>query len=285
MQIKETLQWGYEKLMLLSDSARLDAEILLAHVLSKPATFLLANDDKNIGLKSLERYKELIEKREKGIPVAYLTNHKEFFFLDFFVDENVLIPRPDTEILVESVIGYLNKLRNSIFDFKFSKFLLLDVGTGSGCIPISVLKNVDGITAIAADISKNALKVATKNVRKHMLESRVRLAQSNLLKNIPDDFINGRKVILTANLPYIPNGFKVNRELKYEPSISLYGGDDGLDVYNKLMQEIRGIKPVAMFLELFDSQIPAIETKLTDYRIKNIQDMSGKARLLVLEKI
>lgn len=285
MQIKEVLQWGYEKLNSTSDSARLDAEVILAYVLNKPVTFLLAHDDKNIGLKNLEKYKKLIEKRKKGIPVAYLTNRKEFFFLDFFVDEHVLIPRPDTEILVESVIEYLNKLRGSIFDFRFSKFLLLDVGTGSGCIPISVLKNVEGITAIAADVCKNALKVAAKNVKKHGLESRIKLIQSDLLKSIPEKPIKDKKVILTANLPYIPNGFKVSRELKYEPQISLYGGDDGMDIYSKLMEQVRSIKPIAMFLELFDSQIPAVEKRLTDYRIKHIQDMSGKARLLAIEKI
>ena len=285
MQIKELLNWGYESLTSTSNSARLDAEVLLAHDLKKPVTFLLSHNNKKVSLNTLRRYKVLIERRKKGEPVAYLTGKKEFFFLDFTVDQNVLVPRPDTEILVECLIKYLNKLKTSIFDFRFSKFILLDIGTGSGCIPISVLKNVDGLSAIATDISKEALDITKKNIKKHNLTSRIQLIQSDLLINVPYDLLKDKKVIMSANLPYIPTELKVGQDLKYEPPISLYGGEDGADVYRKLLDQIRSIRPIAMFFELFESQIPEIERKIPDYRIKHIEDMSGEARVLVMEKM
>ena len=268
-----------------SSSARFDAEVLLAHDLNKPVTFLLTHDNKKISLNTMKRYKVLIERRKKGEPVAYLTGKKEFFFLDFSVDNSVLVPRPDTEVLVESLIKYLNGLKTSLFDFRFSKYVLLDIGTGSGCIPVSVLKNIDGLSAIATDVSKDALETAKKNIKKHNLTSRIQLIQSDLLRDIPYDLLKDKKVILSANLPYIPNDLKVKPDLKHEPSTSLYGGDDGVDIYRKLLDQIRSIRPIVMFFELFESQIPEIERKLPDYRIKHIGDMSGNARALVMEKM
>ena len=281
MQIREALKWGHETLLLTSNSARLDAEVLLAHVLKKPTTFLLSHDEQKISSIKLWQYKRLINKRKKGIPVAYLTGHKEFFFLDFHVNRHVLVPRPDTEILVEAVIEYFHKLRTPN-----SKLLtiLLDIGTGSACIPISILKNVKGIKAIGTDISKKALKTAKKNIKKHKLQSRITLIKSDLLENVPLKLLEGHDVIVTANLPYIPTQFQVSPELKYEPPISLYGGKDGMDVYKRLTEELKKIKPKAIFFELFEHQIAVLKTKLPKYRLKYVKDMSGEARTLVMER-
>jgi len=280
MQIKQVLKWGHEKLLLTSDSARLDAEILLAHVLNQSATFLLTHDDTEIGFFKLWGYKRLIAKRKNGLPIAYLTGHKEFFFLDFEVNKHVLVPRPDTEILVECVIEYIQQL--SMINSQLP--ILLDVGTGSGCIPISILKNVEGLTAIATDVSEKALQVAKKNVKKHKLQSRIQLIKSDLLKEVPIFLFKDKEVILTANLPYIPKDLQVNPELKYEPQISLYGGDDGLDIYKKLVDQITDIKPKAIFFELFESQIAILKMNLPNYRLNYVKNMSGSARVLVMER-
>lgn len=280
MQIKEALKWGHETLLLSSDSARLDAEVLLAHVLKKPATFLLAHDEQKICSIKWWFFRRLISKRKKGMPIAYLTGHKEFYFLDFEVNKNVLVPRPDTEILVEAVISYLNDQSPMTNDQ-----LLLDVGTGSGCIPVSVCKNVKGLMAIATDVSSAALRVAKRNVKKHKLTSRITLILSDLLKNIPPEWFEDCEIIVTANLPYIPVDFQVSPELKYEPSISLYGGVDGMDVYRRLIEQLEEIKPRAIFFELFESQIAILKTKLPDYRLKYVKDMSGEARVLVMERV
>ncbi len=316
MTIKEALKWGHETLLITSDSARLDAEVLLAHVLKKPITFLLAHDEQKICSSfgsaqddkfgfarndkfrplffPLWRYKRLIHKRKKGIPVAYLIGHKEFFFLDFVINRHVLVPRPDTETLVDCVISYLKSeirifeiRKNSKSKISNSKqirnVILLDVGTGSGCIPISVCKNADGLKAIATDVSRRALKTAQQNVKKHKLKSRITLIRSDLLKKVPSDLFKGHEVIVTANLPYIPIDFQVSPELKYEPSVSLYGGGDGMHVYRRLAEQLKEIKPRAIFFELFESQIAIIKTKLPDYKLKYVKDMSGEARVLAME--
>ena len=281
MQIKEALKWGHEQLLLASSTARLDAEILLSHILKKPTTFLLSHDEHKICSLKLWLYKRLIRKRKQGMPVAYLTGHKEFYFLDFDVNQNVLIPRPDTEILVECVIEYI---RNSGGATPSSRLLLLDIGTGSACIPISVCKNVDGLTAVATDISRKALKVARKNINKHGLNNRIKLIHSDLLKNVTSQLFEGRKVIVTANLPYIPTNYQISLELKYEPQISLFGGEDGLDLYKKIVQQLTTIKPKAIFFELFEDQIAILKTHMPDYKLKYIKNMSGKARVLVMER-
>ena len=202
MQIKEALKWGHEQLFLSSSSARLDAEILLSHILKKPTTFLLAHDEQKlcsflhfsrndkfkITFFPLWRYKRLIRKRKEGMPVAYLTGHKEFYFLDFEVNRNVLVPRPDTETMVECVIEYI-KQRNDETMTRRNDIILLDIGTGSGCIPISVCKNVDGLTAVATDISRKALKVARKNIKKHNLINRIQLIHSDLLENVNTELL------------------------------------------------------------------------------------------------
>ena len=280
MQIREALKWGHETLLLTSNSARLDAEVLLSYVLKKPTTFLLSHDEQKISSIKFWQYKRLIHKRKKGIPVAYLTKHKEFFFLDFKVNRHVLVPRPDTEILVDSVISYLkSEIRNPK-----SEMVLLDIGTGSACIPISVLKNVKGIKAIATDVCWKALRVARKNIKKHKLASRITLIKSDLLEKVPLKLLEGHEVIVTANLPYIPTQFQVSPELKYEPPISLYGGKDGMDVYKRLVGQLKDIKPRAIFFELFEHQIAVLKTKLPDYRLKYVKNMSGEARALMMER-
>ncbi len=282
MQIKQALKWGNETLLLTSESARLDAEVLMAYVLKKPAVFLMTHDNEEVGFFDMWKYKRLISKRKKGMPVTYLTGHKEFFFLDFDINRHVLVPRPDTETLVECVINYLH---NSKLSTPNSQLILLDIGTGSACIPISILKNIEDVRAIATDISENALKVAKKNIKKHKLQSRIQLIKSDLLKDVPLDSFIDKEVILTANMPYIPKDYQVNPELKYEPQISLYGGDDGMDIYKKLVDQIQDIKPIAIFFELFDDQIAILKTRLPDYRLKYVKNMSGVARALVMERV
>lgn len=281
MQIKEALRWGHEELLLTSESARLDAEVLLSHILKKPTTFLLAHDEEEIGFFPLWKYRRFISKRKEGIPVAYLTGRKEFFFLDLEVNKHVLVPRPDTEILVEAVIEYLKQLRKTNYELRIS---LLDVGTGSGCIPIAVLSQADGIRAVATDISSKALKVAKRNVSKHHFRSRIKLIKSDLLKNVSKRLFSGHEVVVTANLPYLPQKMEVMPDLQFEPSISLYGGDDGMEVYRRLIDQLSELKPKAIFLELFESQIAVLKTHLPDYKLKYVKNMSGQARVLVMER-
>ena len=283
MTVKDILMWAHEHLLLSSDSARLDAEILLSYVLKKPTTFLLAHDDSEIGFWKARRFKKLIEKRKEGVPVAYLTGCREFYGLDFKVNKHVLVPRPDTEILVDHVISYLR--RNDEMTKRRNGFLLFDIGTGSACIPISVLKNIPDIKSIATEICGSAMKVAKRNIAKHKLKSRIKLIKSDLLKNVPVGLLKDHEIILTANLPYIPKQFQVDPSTKFEPDVALYGGEDGLDIYKRLIEQLEemGIKPKAMFFELFEFQIAVLCEHMPDYELKYAKNMTGDARCLHLE--
>jgi len=282
VKIKEILHWGHEQLVLTSESARLDAEVLLAHVLKKPLTFLLAHDETEIGYFALRKYHRLIRQRKEGMPVAYLTGHREFYGLDFEVNKHVLVPRPDTETLVECVIDYIK--RNDETTKRRNDILLLDVGTGSACIPISILKNVPDLRAVATEISGSAMGVAKRNIKKHGLSGRIKLFSSDLLKSVPRELFEDREVVVTANLPYIPKQFAVHPSTKFEPGIALYGGDDGLDIYKRLVDELRDINPRAMFFECFEFQVATLADKIRGYELKTVRDMSGKAKMMMLER-
>jgi len=301
--IKELLEWGTRNLIAF-DSARLDAELLLAHVLKKPATFLLAHDETEVNWWQKWRYRRLIEKRKTGFPIAYMLGNKEFYFLDFEVNDSVLIPRPDTEILVENVINYILKLEtrnsparpnghsgrkletpSSQLQAPSSQLLLLDVGTGSACIPISVLKNVEGLKAVVTDLSSKALSVARRNIKKHGLESRIEVYRSNLLESVPYSVFRGKEIVLTANLPYIPDSMQVMPETEFEPDMALYGGDEGVDLYQKLLDQVLVIKPKAIFLECFEFQLAVLGAHLPEYEVKYSKPLAGEARMLMLESI
>jgi len=282
MTVKEILKWGHEQLIPTSESARLDAELLLAYVLREPVTFLLAHDDEKVCYFTLRRYRHLISQRKDGMPVAYITGHKEFYGLDFEVNKNVMVPRPDTEILVERVIDYIDSLDTSTP--RHLDTLLLDIGTGSACIPIAVLKNVDGIKAVATEISGSAMRTAKHNIKKHGMKSRIKLIKSDLLKNVPGRLFHGKEVIVTANLPYIPKQFAIHPSTKFEPDIALYGGEDGLDIYKRLIEQLDEIKPRAIFFELFEFQAAVLGAKMPDYEVKFTESLTGEARVLMMEK-
>ncbi|MBI5422369.1 peptide chain release factor N(5)-glutamine methyltransferase, partial [Candidatus Peregrinibacteria bacterium] len=219
MMIQEAILWGYEQLTPTSDSPRVDAELLLAHVLKKSTTFLFTHEKERLDRSRCWplnewHFRRLIQKRKRGVPVAYLVGHKEFYALDFKVNHSVLVPRPDTEILAECVIEYVRGLRSQNSGLSL---LLVDVGTGSGCIPISVLKNVPGLNAVATDISRSALSVAKENAKRHSVSRRIRFFKSDLLNQVPAEILKGHAVILTANLPYLPDKMEVKPELGFEP--------------------------------------------------------------------
>jgi release factor glutamine methyltransferase len=272
MTIKNLVNYGYRQLIQF-DSARLDAELLLAHVLDKPVTFILAHNEEAVGLLKEWRYRWLVARRKKGIPVAYLRGHREFYGLEFRVNRHVLVPRPDTEALVEAVIGYIKP-----------DDLLLGVGTGAACIPISVLKHVVGVSAIATDISSSALRVAMANAVRHDVSARIRFIGSNLLQNVDAELFEGREVVVTANLPYVPKDFTVNIETRFEPQIALYGGEDGMDIYRKLLKELLPIRPKAMFFECFDFQKAVLAEHAPGYRLRHIKNASGGAQVIILER-
>ena len=225
MTIKQTLAKG--TIMLKSnniESPKLKARLLLQYVLKKSRQYLIVYDNEEVGKKEQWEYFVNIEKLTKGVPLQHITHTQEFMKMDFYVDENVLIPRPDTEILVEEVIKIAQKI---------DKPKILDLCTGSGAIAISIAKNVPSAEVYAVDISENALEIATKNA--HRLEANVKFIKSNLFK----DLKNMKFDIIVSNPPYIKKEDIqfLSNEVQKEPQIALDGGYDGLDFYRKITKQ------------------------------------------------
>ena len=213
--------------------ARLDAQVLLSHILQTRRSFLYTYPEHMITSKQELQYLALIERRSRGEPVAYLTGHKEFYGLDFLVDHRVLIPRPETELLVEAALDACRKM----FDAGCTP-IIADIGTGSGAIPVTLAVFEPRLPYLyASDISADALDVAQLNCQQHHVEERIRLLQGNLLIPLPEPVD-----ILTANLPYI--GTEESAEIPldvraYEPHLALFSGLFGLDLMLRFFQELQ----------------------------------------------
>ena len=261
--------------------SRLDAEVLLAHILDKPREWLFTHSDSEVSMSKLAKFHEFEEKRTAGKSVAAIIGQKEFFGLDFFVDENVLIPRPETEILVEEVI---NTLTHHLSGGLTKNVNLLDVGTGSGAIAIAVKKNLPACRVAASDISKEALAVARKNAVNIGVE--VEFIESDLLGEI-----SGKFDVLAANLPYVPEGStEIQKSVAdFEPRKALFAGVDGLDLIRKLLLQIAELpkRPKFVLLEFGGGEQVEVLKKLAEEllpasKIEFIRDLAGHRRVLKL---
>lgn len=262
-------------------SARLDGEVLLSHVLDKNRIYCYTHYDEPLTKDELARYKECVLKRANGFTVAVITGFKEFMGLKFSVDSNVLIPRPDTEILVEKVLD-LFKGR--------SHYNILDMCTGPGTILLSILAYDDNAMGIGVDISLEALNIAQKNVNNLKLENRVQLYKSNLFESL--NVLENKFDIITSNPPYIPtNDIKtLSIEVKNEPIKALDGGEDGLYFYPLIINNgYRYLKVNGyMALELGINQAEAVAklaAKHGGYEIVEFwHDLAGIKRHILLKK-
>ena len=209
------------------DSPRLDAEILLAHVLGWRRLSLYVDAEKVLPLESILKFNELITRRLEKIPVAYLTGAKDFMGLTFAVNENVLIPRPETELLTEGVGEFLRGLGG--------KVTFADLGTGSGAIAISILKFVKSARSCAVDVSAAALEVAKFNASKFHVEDRIEFFCGDLFAPLEGKTFNA----VVSNPPYIPSGEleTLQAEVKSEPQLALDGGADGLNFYRRIISD------------------------------------------------
>ena len=208
---------------------QLDAEILLSKLMNEKRERLIINSDKNVSNEIINNYNTLLERRSKKEPIAYIINHREFWSKDFYVNKHTLIPRPETELLCENVI----KL------FKDKEFNFLDIGTGTGCILLSILSELKKAKGIGIDVSKKAIDVAKKNSINFNLEDRAKF----IVK--PFNKIYGYKFdLIVSNPPYIKSiDIKNLKEdvRKFEPKLALDGGKEGLDVIKKVIYKSKTI--------------------------------------------
>jgi release factor glutamine methyltransferase len=234
------------------DSPRLDAELLLAHALGLGRAQLYARWEHRLSDEQQRVYLGLVQRRVQREPLAYIVGHKEFFGLEFEVDQNVLIPRPETELLVEQAIRIAHQIAPD-GDLKIA-----DVGTGSGAIAVSLAIALSDATVDAVDRSVEALAVAARNCRRHGVDSRVRLLRGHLLLALPEPVD-----IVVANLPYISRSefAIVAPEIRlFEPVEALDGGEEGLDLIRRLLEQaVRQPKPPrVILLEIGSTQGEAV---------------------------
>ena len=206
------------------NTAKLDAEILMAKALKKDRKYIILNNKEDLDDKNLKYFNQLIKERANSKPIAYLTNKKYFWNNEFFVNKHTLIPRPDTEILVEQVLK-LTKQKN--------KINILDIGVGSGCIILSVLKERKNFFGTGIDISKNALEICKINAKRLKVDKRIKLYKTNI-----DKFEEGNYDLIISNPPYIKKfvlKYLESDVIKFEPKLALDGGIDGLSEIRKVI--------------------------------------------------
>ena len=277
MTIKQTLAKG--TIILKSnniDSPKLKARLLLQYVLKKTRQYLIVYDNEEVGKKEQWEYFVNIDKLAKGVPLQHITHTQEFMKMDFYVDENVLIPRPDTEILVEEVINIAKKM---------DKPKILDLCTGSGAIAISIAKNILNAEVYAIDISERALDIASKNAQR--LEAKVKFIKSDLFKNLK----NMKFDIIVSNPPYIKKEDiqYLSEDVKKEPQIALDGGYDGLDFYRKISKQAIDYLKFGSFLcfEIgYDQkeEVTEIIEKLEHYKGTYCKkDLCGNDRIIITQ--
>lgn len=278
MKIEELLRYGKEKLEKQKvEDASIISRILMQYVLKIDRNKLIINKNDNVDINKENEYKEYIEKIIKGKPVQYITNNQEFMKLNFYVDENVLIPQPDTEILVEKVIKSIDIMEN---------IEILDMCTGSGCIGISLAKNIKNTKVTLVDISKEAIEIAKKNAIQNEVENKITFIQSDMFENV-----KGKFDIIVSNPPYIKTDIiqTLDKQVQNEPHIALDGGKDGLDFYKILINEAHKYlkKDGKIFLEIGYDQKQEVENLVKQSKhykkIETIKDLSQNYRVIILE--
>lgn len=222
------------------ENSQNESLLMLSFILNKSVEYIYTHSEEEISLAFFQKFEELAQKRSSGMPLAYLLGSKEFYGIDFRVNSSVLIPRPETEMMVNEALGWIEN-----FEGKEAGLLILDVGTGSGCIPIAIAKNIKRIVNfLAIDFSEDALKIAMENIEHHNLENQITLKKSDLLQDLDRNIFNQKNVLITANLPYLSKNIYDNSPSSvqdFEPKEALISGLDGLDHYRRLFEEINTV--------------------------------------------
>ncbi len=264
-----------------SESARLDSQVLLAHVLETDRSWLFAHHDQELSQGDCRRYADLITRRRRRQPVAYLLGRKEFYGIEFAVDRRVLIPRPETELLVDLVLAQINARPQR-------QVVVADVGTGSGAIAITVAVHAPAAKVYGIDISRDALDVAEENKRRLTPESGPLFLEGDLLKPLPE-----AADVIVANLPYIADeeysGLQSDVR-DYEPPLALQAGAEGLDLIKRLLGQLADkVRPDgAALLEISPRQGEIVQRMAQELRPKPSyiglrRDYSGLVRMVTLE--
>tara|TARA_Y100000816_G_scaffold272347_1_gene237690 strand:- start:1341 stop:2180 length:840 start_codon:yes stop_codon:yes gene_type:complete len=261
MKILETIKLG-SKLLRKREicSHILDSEILLSNVLNKSREKILVYSDQKLNSRNILKFKKYIRRRSKNEPVAYILGEKEFWSKKFIVNKDTLIPRPETELLVEKLV----KL------FKGKKISILDIGTGSGCIILSLLSNLEKSVGLGVDVSNKAILIANKNAKRHELSNRVKFLNKSF-----ESIFSKKFDLIVSNPPYIErkNIKNLSEDIKrFEPIMALDGGHDGLDLIKKVIYKSKKILKIngMLALEIGNEQIKKVSKILVDNNFRII---------------
>jgi release factor glutamine methyltransferase len=263
------------------ESARLDAEILLASMLGVERGGLYMNDDRALDDSELARFRSLIARRERGEPVSYIIGRREFWSLDFIVTPAVLTPRPETELLVETALGFARRRL-----LKDRRLHILDVGTGSGAIAVALAEEIPGAEIVATDVSPDALEIARSNARRHNVEQKIRFLAGDLFAPVAE--LAGWFDLIVSNPPYIRRDdiAALPRDVRdYEPRLALDGGADGLDFYRRIAREAPRYLSAGGFLAIEIGAVMGEEVGrlLTDAGFSSVRvdkDLAGSERVV-----
>lgn len=280
--LRDVLAWAARQFSpLITDTPRLDAELLLAHCLGSDRTRLYAHPEQALTDEQRCAFEILTHRHAQGEPIAYILGHQEFFGLDFLVDNRVLIPRPETELLVEEAIAWL-RMRES----ECKRLVAADAGTGSGAIAVSLAVACPRLTLYATDASAGALQVAAHNAERHSVAGRLRLLHGDLLEPLPEPVH-----LIAANLPYVSESEMAQLPphiTRFEPRQALDGGPDGLAVVERMLAQARTcLRPEGVIL----LEIGAAQGKLALDRARSYfppahiqvrQDYAAHDRLLII---
>ena len=257
----------------------LDSEILLSQAINRDRKYIFLNSKENLKQKYSKNFNNLIARRRKGEPIAYLINKKEFWKQSFYVDQNVLIPRPDTELIIEQVLKLF---------LKNYKLQILDIGTGSGCILLSLLKEMPNCYGIGIDISKKSINISKYNAKMLQLTNKVKFYQSDV-----DNFKIGKYDLIVSNPPYIEElslKYLENDVVYFEPKLALNGGIDGFSKIRKIIEKSTVLikKNGKLVLEIGFNQKNKVQEMLRKkgfYINKTLKDYGKKDRCVISTKI
>ena len=260
-------------------SAQLDTEILMAKALGKSREYIILNHDKVLNIENLEYFKKLVDERATRKPIAYLLNKKFFWKSEFYVNKNTLIPRPDTEIIIEQILK-VTKNKNYL--------RILDIGIGSGCILLSILKERKNYYGIGIDISKDSLEISKINAKKLLVEERIKFYKSDV-----DKFAQGKYDLIVSNPPYIKSSdlkYLESDVSKFEPKLALDGGLDGMSEIRKVVNKSSELikKKGKLILEIAFDQKNEVKKLLKDkgfYIDNTVKDFAQNNRCIVSTKI
>ena len=274
------------------ESPRLTIELLLGHLLKKKRMQLYLEFERDLDEKTLGLLREMVKRRVAGEPLQYITGETEFCGLRFMVDKRVLIPRPETELLVEKVVERMKAAEGApggrALPTTSEVFKIVDVGTGSGCIAISLAKKLPFAEITAIDVSVEALEVAKANAKLHEVEKNVRFLESDLLDQLPSSFVAD---VIVSNPPYIAVGelAKLPKEVRdFEPVRALAAGEDGLKVIHRLVTTARRLLSPSGFmaLEIGAGQRVAVEEFFVQQGwdvVEVVKDLEGHERVIVAQ--